>query len=34
MDFEAMPIAIKKNITVYLVETFEEIYKIAFESDL
>ena len=33
-DFEALSDEIKEKITVHYVETFEEIYKIAFESDL
>ena len=33
-DFEALPPKIKGNVTVHYAETFEDIYKIAFESDL
>ena len=33
-DFEALPPKIKDNVTVHYAETFEDIYKIAFESDL
>ena len=33
-DFEALPTKIKDNVTVYYAETYEDIYKIAFESDL
>ena len=33
-DFEALPDEIKDKITFYFVETYEEIYRIAFESDL
>ena len=33
-DFEALPAEIKENVTVHFVKTFEDVYKIAFESDL
>ena len=31
LDYEILPIVVKKNLTVKYAETFEDIYKIAFE---
>ena len=33
-DFKALPAEIKESVAVHYVERFEDIYKIAFESDL
>ena len=33
-DFEKLPTPIKESVAVHFIETFDDIYKIAFESDL
>ena len=33
-DFKALPAKIKESVTVHFVERFEDVYKIAFESNL
>ena len=34
IDFEVLSADIRESVTVHFAETFEDVYKIAFESDL